>query len=83
VSLCHPGELTLIAAGLLIATGGLDPWLFLPLAVAFCLAGSATGYGWARLVGEHGLRSLAERLHQTPRLERVSSRLQRAGARPG
>lgn len=25
-----PGELTLVAAGLLIATGGLDPWLFIP-----------------------------------------------------
>jgi membrane protein DedA with SNARE-associated domain len=31
-----PGELTLIAAGLLIAAGGLDPWLFVPLAVASC-----------------------------------------------
>jgi membrane protein DedA with SNARE-associated domain/DNA-binding transcriptional ArsR family regulator len=81
VPLPTPGELTLIAAGLLIATGGLDPWLFLPLAVASCLAGSATGYGWARLVGEHGLRSLAERLHQTRRLERVSARLRQAGAR--
>jgi membrane protein DedA with SNARE-associated domain len=30
VPLPTPGELTLIAAGLLIATGGLDPWLFLP-----------------------------------------------------
>jgi membrane-associated protein len=81
VPLPTPGELTLIAAGLLIATGGLDPWLFLPLAVASCLAGSATGYGWARLVGEHGLRALAERLHQTPRLERASARLREAGAR--
>ncbi|MDQ6899163.1 MAG: DedA family protein [Candidatus Dormibacteraeota bacterium] len=81
VPLPTPGELTLIAAGLLIATGGLDPWLFLPLAVASCLAGSATGYGWARLVGEHGLRSLAERLHQTARLERASARLRQAGAR--
>jgi hypothetical protein len=81
VPLPTPGELTLIAAGLLIFTGGLDPWLFLPLAVASCLAGSATGYGWARLVGEHGLRSLAERLHQTPRLELASARLRQAGAR--
>jgi membrane protein DedA with SNARE-associated domain/DNA-binding transcriptional ArsR family regulator len=81
VPLPTPGELTLIAAGLLIATGGLDPWLFLPLAVASCLAGSATGYGWAWVVGEHGLHSLAERLHQTPRLERASARLRQAGAR--
>ncbi|PZR85712.1 MAG: hypothetical protein DLM67_25100, partial [Candidatus Nephthysia bennettiae] len=39
VPLPTPGELTLVAAGLLIATGGLDPWLFLPLAVASCLTG--------------------------------------------
>lgn len=76
-----PGELTLIAAGLLIATGGLDPWLFVPLSIASCLAGSLTGYSWARLVGEHGLRAAAARFKQTKRLERVSARLQEAGPR--
>jgi membrane-associated protein len=76
-----PGELTLIAAGVLIATGGLDPWLFVPLAMASCLAGSLTGYSWARLVGEHGLRTLAGRLRQTKRLARVMTRLQEAGPR--
>jgi membrane protein DedA with SNARE-associated domain/DNA-binding transcriptional ArsR family regulator len=76
-----PGELTLIAAGILIATGGLDPWLFVPLAMASCLTGAATGYSWARLVGEHGLRALAGRLHQTRRLGRVTMRLQEAGPR--
>lgn len=76
-----PGELTLIAAGLLIATGGLDPWLFVPLAMASCLAGSLTGYSWARLVGEHGLRAAAGRLHQTRRLDRVTARLRKAGPR--
>lgn len=81
VPLPTPGELTLLAGGLLIATGALDPWLFMPLAVVACVAGSATGYGWARLVGEHGLLALAERLHQTRRLERVSGRLREAGPR--
>ncbi|MDQ6772044.1 MAG: VTT domain-containing protein [Candidatus Dormibacteraeota bacterium] len=76
-----PGELTLIAAGLLIATGGLDPWLFVPLAIASCLAGSITGYSWARLVGEHGLRAVADKLHQTKRLDKVKGRLQKAGPR--
>jgi membrane protein DedA with SNARE-associated domain len=79
VPLPVPGELTLIAAGLLIAAGGLDPWLFVPLAVASCLAGSLTGYSWARLVGEHGLRAAAARLHQTKRLDRVTVRLKTAG----
>jgi membrane protein DedA with SNARE-associated domain/DNA-binding transcriptional ArsR family regulator len=76
-----PGELTLVAAGVLIATGGLDPWLFVPLAMVSCLAGAATGYSWARLIGEHGLRALAARLHQTRRLSRVTTRLQEAGPR--
>lgn len=76
-----PGELTLIAAGLLTATGGLDPWLFLPFAIASCLAGSLTGYSWARLVGEHGLRTVAAKLHQTKRLDRVSKRLEQVGPR--
>jgi membrane-associated protein len=78
VPLPVPGELTLIAAGLLIGTGALDPWLFVPLAIVSCLAGSLTGYSWARLVGEHGLRAAAERLHQTERLEKVKARLRQA-----
>ncbi|MGI8609266.1 MAG: VTT domain-containing protein [Candidatus Dormibacteria bacterium] len=74
-----PGELTLIAAGLLVASGGLNPFLFVPLAIAGCVAGAMIGYGWARLVGEHGLVSLARRLHQEPNLERVSKRMRSAG----
>jgi membrane-associated protein len=81
VPLPTPGELTLIAAGVPIATGALNPWLFVPLAIACALAGSMTGYSWARLAGEHGLQAAAERLHQTRRLERVTSRLQQAGPR--
>lgn len=81
VPLPAPGELTLILAGLLIATGGLDPWLFVPLAIASCVAGALAGYSWARIVGEHGLTAAAERLHQTRRLNRVTARLRVAGSR--
>ncbi len=81
VPLPTPGELTLIAAGLLIVTGGLDPWLFVPAAIVACLAGSATGYSWARLIGEHGLSRLADRLGQRQRLARVSAGLREAGPR--
>jgi membrane protein DedA with SNARE-associated domain/DNA-binding transcriptional ArsR family regulator len=81
VPLPVPGELTLIAAGILIATGGLDPWLFVPLAIASCLAGSLIGYSWARLAGEHGLRATAARFHQTKRLDRVTARLKNVGPR--
>lgn len=81
VPLPVPGELMLIAAGILIGTGALDPWLFGPLAYAFILAGAFTGYSWARLLGEHGLRALAERLHQGEKLGKAAARLQKAGAR--
>ncbi|MGH7723361.1 MAG: VTT domain-containing protein [Candidatus Dormibacteria bacterium] len=74
-----PGEIVLLAAGLLIAAGGLDPYVFIPLAMAACILGSFVGYGWARLVGERGLVSLAQRLHQQRNLERVSGRVRSAG----
>ncbi len=74
-----PGELTLLAAGLLIAAGGLDPWVFVPLAFAVCVAGAMVGYSWTRVVGEHGLTDLAVRFHQAKALERVSKRVREAG----
>jgi membrane-associated protein len=74
-----PGEIVLLAAGLLIAAGGLDPYIFIPLAMFACVVGSIVGYSWARLVGERGLIALAERLHQQRNLERVSKRVRSAG----
>jgi membrane protein DedA with SNARE-associated domain len=74
-----PGELTLLAGGLLIAAGGLDPFVFVPLAFAVCVAGAMVGFSWARIVGEHGLTGLAVRFHQAKALERVSRRVQAAG----
>ncbi|MGI8847639.1 MAG: VTT domain-containing protein [Candidatus Dormibacteria bacterium] len=74
-----PGELVLLAAGLLIAAGGLDPFVFLPLAMIACLGGSIVGYSWARAVGERGLTALAQRFHQQKNLERVSQRVRSAG----
>ena len=74
-----PGELTLLVAGLLIASGGLNPALFIPLALVACIAGSLVGYTWARVVGERALRALARRLRQQRNLERVSARMRSAG----
>src|SRR5579862_8262960 len=51
-----PGELTLLFAGLLIASGGLNPYAFIPLALIACIAGSLVGYSWARAVGDRGLK---------------------------
>jgi membrane-associated protein len=74
-----PGELTLLAAGLLIAAGGLDPIAVIPVALVACIAGSLVGYTWARAVGGRGLEALARRIHQQHSLETVSRRVQSAG----
>jgi len=76
-----PGEVVLMAGGLLVAAGGLDPVVFVPLAIAAALAGAMVGYSWARLVGEHGLITLARRLRQAENLARVSGRIRAAGPR--
>jgi membrane-associated protein len=74
-----PGEICLVAGGLLIATGDLNAYLFVPLAILSCLAGSLVGYSWANFVGERGLTAAAERLGQQRRLERVAGRIRAAG----
>ncbi|MHB1527118.1 MAG: VTT domain-containing protein [Candidatus Dormibacteria bacterium] len=74
-----PGELTLLAAGLLIAAGGLDPWVFVPIAFAACVGGAMVGYSWARIVGEHSLTGLAARFHQGHALQRVAGRVRSSG----
>jgi membrane-associated protein len=74
-----PGELVLLVAGLLITSGGLNPYAFVPLALFACVAGSVIGYSWARVVGDRGLRGLARRLRQQRNLERVEGRLRSAG----
>jgi membrane-associated protein len=73
-----PGELTLLVAGLLIASGGLNPYAFIPLALVACIAGSLVGYSWARAVGDRALQGLARRLRQQRNLERVENRLRNA-----
>jgi len=74
-----PGELTLLAGGLLIAAGGLNAWIFYPMAYVVCVAGAVVGYSWARVVGERGMTGLAERFHQAKALKRVSRRMSAAG----
>ncbi|MBV8444299.1 MAG: hypothetical protein JOZ92_00125, partial [Candidatus Dormibacteraeota bacterium] len=65
-----PGEVTLLAAGLLVASGGLNPFVFVPIAIVACVGGSVVGYSWSRLVGERGLAALAVRLHRESSLRR-------------
>jgi membrane-associated protein len=73
------GELILIAGGILVGAGALEPWLFVPLAAVAAVGGAFAGYSWARLIGEGGLQSVAERIGQGRRLAKLSDRLGRAG----
>jgi membrane protein DedA with SNARE-associated domain len=74
-----PGDLVLVAAGVLISTHGLDPVLFLPLAFLASLTGASAGYTWARAIGARALWALAERLRAGRHLEKASERLRDAG----
>jgi membrane protein DedA with SNARE-associated domain len=59
-----------------VASGGVSPVEFPPLAVVALLAGSFTGYSWARVVGPVQLRTVAERLRAGGPYQRA---LRRAG----
>jgi membrane-associated protein len=74
-----PGDLLLLAAGLLMANGDMSPFVFLPAAVTVAIAGAMVGYSWARLLGMTGVRALAERLRAAHHLQRASERVQLAG----
>ena len=74
-----PGELVLIAAGLLIASGGLPWWLFIPAAWLACGLGVVVAYSWARAIGPLAMRALAGRLHAGRSYDRVATRLRAAG----
>src|ERR1700737_618407 len=77
-----PGEVFLVAAGVLIRSGAISPWSFLPLAIVSVTAGASVGFSWTRLVGAGGIRALARRLHVGHRLERFEQRL-RSASPPG
>lgn len=74
-----PGEVILLAAGLLIAGGDLSPWVFLPLAVLSVTAGAFVGFTWTRLLGAPGLQMVARRLGITRQVDRLTERLQASG----
>lgn len=75
-----PGEVVVIAAGVLIASGA----VFWPLVVvcvyAAVLGGAASGFAWARAVGPDRLRRLAERIGAGPAFARILDRLSGADA---
>ncbi|HEV7467689.1 MAG TPA: VTT domain-containing protein [Candidatus Dormibacteraeota bacterium] len=74
-----PSEVLLIAGGVLMATGAVSPWVFLPAATLAMAAGMVTGYSWARTLGGAGLRALADRIGAADALGRTARRLRAAG----
>jgi membrane protein DedA with SNARE-associated domain len=76
-----PSEVLLIVAGLLIASGSLNPFFFYPFALLALVGGSFTGYSWARRVGPRRLRRVAVRLRAAKAYDRATRRLARADVR--
>lgn len=73
-----PNELVLLVSGLLISTGGLNPWIFCPLAFLALVGGMFTGYGWARAIGTERLRAIAGRFRAERAFDRASARVRDA-----
>jgi membrane protein DedA with SNARE-associated domain len=76
-----PSEVLLIVAGLLIASGSLNPFFFYPIALGALVGGSFTGYSWARRVGPRRLRRVAVRLRAAKAYDRATRRLASADVR--
>ncbi len=74
-----PGDVLLVAGGLVVAAGLVQAWVFVPVALMAVIAGALVGYSWSRLFGAQRLRSAAQRVGASQSLERVSTRLQAAG----
>jgi membrane protein DedA with SNARE-associated domain len=75
-----PNEVLLMLGGLLIASGGVSPAEFPPLAILALLAGSFTGYSWARVTGPSHLQTIARRLRAARYYERAVGRASGASA---
>ena len=74
-----PNEVLLLVAGVLISGGALGLWWFAPAALVTMAIGMLLGYGWARAVGQTGLRRLAGRVGAADVLDRLSARVRAAG----
>jgi len=73
-----PGEVILIGAGLLVASGRIGLTYMLPLCWLAVAAGGLGGYGWSHLVGEVRLRGLARKLRAEETFNQLALRLQGA-----
>lgn len=74
-----PGDLLLIAGGILISNHAFNVWAFLVLAFLAMVAGALGGFAWSRAVGRKALTALGARLGASRSVERLSARLEHAG----
>jgi membrane-associated protein len=75
-----PGEVVLIGAGLLIASGSVPWYVVGPATYLSATAGALIGFSWSRAIGPERLRGIAERFHAVAGYERVLRRLKDAGS---
>jgi membrane protein DedA with SNARE-associated domain len=73
-----PGEVVLIGAGILVASGSTPIWLMAPLAYLAVICGVLTGYAWARRIGPKQVHALAARVHAGGPYVRAAARLRAA-----
>jgi membrane-associated protein len=74
-----PGEVSLVATGLLVASGAVSLVIALPLVWIACGTGAWLGFSWSRRLGRPGLTALAARIGAQAPLRRASDRLSTAG----
>jgi len=75
-----PSEGLLLLIGVLVAGGAFPLVIIVPVAFVAMLAGMLAGYGWARTIGQNGLRAIAARVRAEHAYDRARVRLQSAGA---
>jgi membrane protein DedA with SNARE-associated domain len=75
-----PNEGLLLLSGVLVASGAFPLWVIFPAAFVAMSIGMLAGYGWARTVGQAGLRTIAERVRAAAVYDRAQARLQSASA---
>lgn len=73
-----PNEVLLLLSGLLMATGVLEPFVFVPLALLAMTAGMLTGFAWAQKLGGRRLRDLAGRIDAEDGYEKAVRRVRSA-----
>ena len=73
-----PGEVVLIGAGILVASGSTPIWLMAPLAYLAVICGVLTGYAWAGRIGPKRVHALAARVHAGGPYDRAAARLRAA-----